>query len=212
MTDEQLAQLFRIHCQLLAAGSDREALTAAVWRLVHGPISGQLRRWYPSHDEAVLSDGLTTAIVEYVEVPRQARATSGAGVLGFLRLRASSRVRDQLRRDSVRRKAEGRSLDDDLETGRLVRLAGGAVVLGPDGDTTTILERFQDLLDATPDPVDQDLLRMIYLDQIRQTWRYAVRLGLTHLSPEEQRLHVKRHKDRVTGKVKRFFKGWVPPK
>lgn len=62
-----------------------------------------------------------------------------------------------------------------------------------------VLQRLHDALD----PVDEKIILMM-LEGVRATERYADVLGIQHLDVEQQRAEVKRAKDRLNKKLRRF--------
>ncbi|MCP4358802.1 MAG: hypothetical protein GY796_12355 [Chloroflexi bacterium] len=62
-----------------------------------------------------------------------------------------------------------------------------------------IIQEFIEELDET----DQQIL-LLMLEGVRRTEDYAAVIGITHLEIGEQRLKVKRAKDRITKKIQRF--------
>jgi len=188
--------------------------------LVYEPLTAQLRREFPEHaypeaDIHLLLEKAADAMLEYGRVPAQANAKSGAGVLGFLVLRAKSRVQSALRRERTRREAEGRfahglTPSRRTDSGKPVELrlaraehseqqAEGIAVPGDSESFDASREssdRRDEVLRAVVDEQDRRLLQLM-LDGVRKTEAYADVLGIAHLGINEQRKIVKQHKDRI---------------
>src|SRR5688572_25641241 len=94
-------RLFTLHQRLL--NGDPTPL-GEIARLVYQPLTSMLHQSFPEVDDHILMEKVADAILEYGKKPHQARALAGAGVLGFLILRAQDRVKNELRRDKTRRR------------------------------------------------------------------------------------------------------------
>lgn len=71
------------------------------------------------------------------------------------------------------------------------------------GDQQYLSEEFEALLETIlPDAKDRAVCALIQQGR-GETSAYAAALGLSHLSPHEQRVQVKRHRDRILKKLQR---------
>jgi DNA-directed RNA polymerase specialized sigma24 family protein len=112
------AALFALHERMLAGDP---TLLGDVARLVLEPLKAQVRQAFRTVDDQLVEDGVADALLEYGRNPSQANATAGAGVLGFLVMRAKSRVIDTLRKDRRRDIAEAgyaHEMNPSAERGR----------------------------------------------------------------------------------------------
>ena len=209
--------LYRLHERMLDGDP---TLLGDVARLVIDPLSQQLHREFPGVDDQLLQGGAADALIEYGKKPIQANAASGAGVLGFLLLRAKSRVKDGIRTERRREVAEARfahGLEPSNERGRAkpvelrrVRTEHNAeelidVVGTPPPDLEDRLEReaqIELVLASAKSDLDRRLLRMM-LAGVRETAEYAQVLGIEAEPVEVQEKTVKRHKDRILAAAKR---------
>lgn len=214
---EFYAQLFALHERMLAGDP---TLLGAVALLVFEPLMAQLRREFRDVDDQITTGGAVDALMEYAKTPAQANATNGSGVMGFIVLRAKSRVIDELRRERRRNLAEGKYAHDldpsvERERGNAVELrrvrtehdAEGlsAVVSMPPPDIEERLEReaqIKGVLAEAKSDVDRRLLELMFAG-VRETVEYARLLGIESEPVEVQEATVKRHKDRLLAAAKR---------
>ena len=202
-------ELFTLHEQMLAGDP---TLLADIARLVLESLIAQLRHEFREVDDHLLQEKAADALLEYGKDPSQANAKAGAGVMGFLVMRAKSRVISGIRKERRREQAEGRfahGLGATKAAGNPVelRLVRGEhhsegpsdTVSAPSLELEERLEieaRVQDVLAGAQSKIDQQILRMM-LDGVRATPEYARVLGIEDRPVEEQRRIVKQHKDRL---------------
>jgi hypothetical protein len=203
--------LYTLHERLLVGDP---TVLGDVAQLVFGPLIAHLRKDFSGEDDHMLQEKAADALLEYGRAPAQAGAESGAGVLGFLVLRARSRVLSALRREQRREVAEGRYAHDLGPTRRKgsanpveLRRAHGEHHSESVGETSPrftepadeALERqarVDDVLAGATDERDRQILQLM-LDGVRATEVYARALGIEDRPVEEQRRIVKQHKDRL---------------
>lgn len=208
--------LYRLHERMLDGDP---TLLGDVARLVIDPLIQQLHKEFPGVDDQLLQGGAADALIEYGKNPIQANAASGAGVLGFLLLRAKSRVKDGIRIERRREVAEARfahGLKPSNERGRTkpvelrrVRTEHNAEVIDVVGTPPPELEdrlereaQIELILASAKSDLDRRLLRMM-LAGVRETAEYARVLGIEAEPVEVQEKTVKRHKDRILAAAKR---------
>jgi hypothetical protein len=220
---EFYAALFVLHERLVSGDPSPLGDMA---KMVLEPLTQQLRQKFPGSsfpqvDDHLLMEKAADALLEYGAAPSQANATSGAGVLGFLTLRATSRVKNALRRERARQRTEGRyahglgprvrgepnnPVELRLVHGEYAEEPPEARVPAPVAkDVTEVLEgqdRRENVLQGVGIELDRLILQMM-LDGIRSTAAYAGVLGIAELPVEEQRRIVKRHKDRIKAAASR---------
>jgi hypothetical protein len=211
------AALYALHERMLQGDP---TLLSDVARLVLDPLTQQLHTEFPHEDEQLLLGGAADALLEYGKNPTQANAHAGAGVLGFLVLRAKSRVRDGIRKERRREVAEARfahglQSSDERSRGNPVELrrvrtehdAEGlsAALAAPSPDVEDRLEReaqIELVLASAESDLDRRLLQMLFAG-VRGTAEYARVLGIEAEPAEVQEKTVKRHKDRILAAAKR---------
>jgi hypothetical protein len=220
---EFYAALFVLHERLVSG--DPSSL-GEVAKMVLEPLTKQLRQKFPGSsfpqvDDHLLMEKAADALLEYGSAPNQANATSGAGVLGFLTLRATSRVKNALRRERARQRTEGRyahglgpTVRGEPKNPVELRLVRGEYGEEPPEervpapvakDLAEVLEgrdRRADVLQGVGNELDRRILQMM-LDGIRSTAAYSEVVGITELPVEEQRRIVKQHKDRIKAAASR---------
>jgi hypothetical protein len=206
-TSEFYPDLFNLHKRLIAA--DGTALSE-IARLVFDRLLSQLRREFPREDDHLLQEKAADALLEYGAAPQIANASSGAGVLGFLVLRAKSRLLTTLKRDRRRRVVEDRfardfsgvSMGDDDNVVELPRVQGEHNVedfVDPASaaeDTSRTEAQISDVLSGVLSDRDRRIVKLM-LEGVRETSTYARVLEIEDRSLDEQRRIVKQHKDRL---------------
>ena len=200
--------LFSLHERLVAGDP---TILGDVAKLVFEPLIAELRNEFRGVDDHVLQEKAAVALIEYGKAPSQANARAGAGVMGFLVLRARSRVMSELKRDRRREEAETRYanerhrhrghrnpvelrrvLSEHIEEDATEMLAEG---LDPVEEVERQARR-SDVLEGAKTEVDGLILSMM-LAGIRATSQYAKVLGIEDRPFQEQRRIVKQHKDRL---------------
>lgn len=214
---EFYAALMALHEQMLAGNP---TLLGEVARLVFDPLMATLHHEFRKVSDQVLNEGAVDALMEYAKEPTGANATTGAGVMGFLVLRAKSRVIDGIRRERHRDQAEGgyaHGLDPSAKRsrGNVVELrraraehvtdemSNGLSVPTPDIEERLDREaQIEAVLAGAKNDLDRRLLKMMFAG-VRETAEYARVLGIDGEPAELQEETVKRHKDRLLAAAKR---------
>jgi hypothetical protein len=177
-----------------------ELCEAALPHLVHS-----LRARFPAHDSHLLESSAIDALMAYYDDPARFDPTRLA-LFGYLRMAA--------RYDALNRIDSDRRREDHL-----VHVDDEDVDITPTGGSTvedavrldewlaqhTTLSRREVLtrLHEALDPVDEEIVLMM-LEGVRATERYAAVMGISHLDTDKQRAAVKRAKDRLNKKLRRF--------
>jgi DNA-directed RNA polymerase specialized sigma24 family protein len=160
---------------------------------------------FPNRDAHLLESSAIDALMAYHDDPAR-YDPDRLSLFGYLRMAARGDMLNRI--DSHRRRED-----------RLVYVDDEDVTLPPDAEDTvedavrldewlarhTTLSRREVLirLHEALDPVDEEIILMM-LEGIRATERYAAVMGITHLAVDEQRAEVKRAKDRLNKKLRRF--------
>jgi len=198
----------------MARGYDSEQLLILHQRLVEGDRTAseeicnlllmslikEVKKKYPRTDEHIISDGSVDAILEYCEKPQTFDATLGIPLERFLKLAATRNVQNFIRGEERRKAREEKYGKRTLETSVELDVAAGNII------TEEILARMQEMkaiLNILDDPLDKKI-KELSLQGERRTEVFAEILGITHLSKEQQKREVKRAKDRIDKKIRRY--------
>jgi hypothetical protein len=198
------SELFGLHKRLV---SGDPTLLGDVATLVLAPLKRHLHAKLRGVDEHVIQEACHDALLEYGKSPLKANATTGAGVMGFLVLRAESRAKNALKRERRRGDVEGRFASGlrPKDPGNVVELAEHRreheiePSTPPTPDPLEHLERRDrraELLDSATSPVDRRLIELM-LDGRRSTSDFARVLGIEGMPLDDQKRVVKQHKDRL---------------
>lgn len=190
------SQMFELHQRLLSGDrTASEQIITAVLETLHSDAERQ----FPRVDDQIRWDGLVKALLEYVANPFNCRAASGEGVTQYLRMVAWRRIANELRGAKRRRGREEVAAKEAL----LAAAEADAVELGsPLGillqseagrEREALIKKCRDLLANDRDRRVLDLR----LQGERETEVFAKALGVELLSVQEQRMAVKRAKDRI---------------
>lgn len=135
--------------------------------------------------------------MSYLKRPEQ-YDPSKRSLLGFLAMAAEGDLRNALAKIKRRTKIEVSMENVDLQVPDGNNDVGSAL----DIDEEQIRGGIQALF---PDPLDQSMASLV-LEGERSTKAYAQVLGIEGLPLAEQRVEVKRHKDRIKKKLERYGK------
>jgi hypothetical protein len=193
-------RVWSLHCSLLAgepaapdsfAGAILETLAADVARQFH------------TVSEDIITQAAIDAVWDHLQNPSKCRATTGSGIIAYIRGMAHKKVLDELRRERRRHAREeswARENLDIIETD--VELLGLAT-------TTTNAHEIEDLsafrtsvLNLLTSETDRQLFQL-RLSGERNTAAFAKVLGLDHLPIVDQRRIVKQNKDRIDKIIRR---------
>jgi hypothetical protein len=180
--------LLTLHRALL--GGSRTASEEIATALIK-PLTAELCRSFEGLDPALVSDGVTDAILEYVTNPQSFDDRHGVPLDRFLRKNAWRNVANTVRGEVRRQRREqtaaamtalvelhpavGNQLQDELDK----RIA-----------------QHQRELAALPGDIEKQIQRLRHSGE-RRTAEFAKVLGIAHLPASEQRSEVKRAKDRI---------------
>jgi len=200
------AQLL-LHEELLAGDPTAPARVAAT---LLSPLIEKLHRAHRRVDRDLLTTAAIDAWHQYVKAPGKFDPSRGKTLLGYLKMAAEGdllNALDRAKRDK-RRLVELDALPP-VEVERLLRNREGRF----DEDPQARLELSEDqkqaaamyrLLDELfPSSIDRQLVELILANE-RKTESYAQILGLQHLTKQEQQREVKRHKDRINKRLRRY--------
>jgi RNA polymerase sigma-70 factor (ECF subfamily) len=166
------------------------------------PLEAFLRGRYPHlRDEQLYEEAVTEALLQYMLKPT-AYAAEKSSLLGYLRMAALGDLRNIMQRE---KRHSGRWVS--LEAVEHLPLVGNEgwddepVELPPGISREQVL---QELRDVVPDPVEWRVLELLVIEEVRETGPYVAVMGITHLSPAEQAVQVKRMKDKLKVRIKRL--------
>jgi RNA polymerase sigma-70 factor, ECF subfamily len=184
-----------IHARLLSG--DPTAPAELVNRVLD-PLSGQLNKKYSKLVvPELITDAVVDALVSYIKNPTQFDQKK-RGLFGFLVMSADGDFKNAL--EKLKRRSRKEISLDDVEVDRL----GGNNAVDDSSLITVESRKVAKRLDNIfKDQRDRKLVNLI-IAGVRSTADFAKILDLHDLSVQEQRREVKRHKDRIIKRLKRF--------
>jgi DNA-directed RNA polymerase specialized sigma24 family protein len=192
------ACLLELHVRVV--DGDRVALNQLAGELWL-PLCRRLRQSFPRAGADVVADASNDAIPTYAARPNGFDSSRGVPLDHFLYGIAARILRDRLRTDKRRDGREGDYAAHILQ-------AYGHQVDDPATSRAAVQEVRRALaLVCSPTELAAALA---WLDE-DDTGIVAVRLGVSHLRPEEQRREVRRFTDRVIKRLRRHFGGGKRP-
>jgi CheY-like chemotaxis protein len=159
-------------------------------------LQQRLRKAFPTTPKDWIYDAVVDALREYHARPARFDVSRGTPLSQFLLFAARRNVLD--RRDAEARR---RGRETIVPSDTLAELAGAAPEMLPAECSTTIAVPEGDFTEA-----ERSVLHLWRAGE-RRTRVYAEALGLGSLPLAEQRVHVKRLKDRVVQRVRRCARG-----
>jgi RNA polymerase sigma-70 factor, ECF subfamily len=191
MPNADEARFRALHLRVLQG--DRLALDLLVEEILHSLLR-DLRRAFHRVPFDLIVDAAEDALLDYAAHPDRFDVARQVPLAWFLRYAAIRNLRNLMRAEE-RRHAREAKYARDLTIIRPTRFSSTAH--GP----IDHLMRARVLAVAHDDGERRALLR--WLDGVRATSAFADALGITHLSPDEQRREVKRFKDRLLKRLSR---------
>lgn len=179
-----------LHARLL---SGERSASEVVTRLLLAKLIAEVTRSYTRVDEQLIADGVIDALLDYCERPQQFDATHGISLDRFLvttaRQNVDNLLRSEHRRKARERKAGSKKCEADV--------AFDPVAGNIRREEQDLIERQRMAMnEALTSETDREVLRL-WWDGVKGTGEFAHVLGLEHLTSDEQRKCVKRHKDRI---------------
>lgn len=160
----------------------------------------------PGHEESLLQDAATDALIDFVQHPTKFNAQKSA-VLTYLTMAAYRDLLNKLTKEQRRQHREVplEVVEETLDEGNNIvepEIENESQVL--DGMTAEKKTEILRMVNETfPDPRDRALLDLM-INGERRTSAFCSALEIQDLSPKEQRKIVKRHKDRITKRLQRL--------
>ncbi len=174
-----------------------ECARAYLWE-----VHGALARRYPGPRHAdLVEEAAHTALVDYVKRPATYNPGKGLSLLRYLIMSAEGDFKNALRKEQ-RHTVRAVPLEDVEHA-----LDDGNKGQGDDGIDLPrgVSERALDeLWREITDPIEREVLRMMYVDGVREYEAYARTMRLDHLDPVARRRQIKRMKDRLEKRVRRL--------
>jgi len=169
------------------------------------PLKDYLRRKYPQTEPEMWLDAATMALLNYVKQPDSYKP-EGKSLFNFLKMAAEGDLKNDLARHKRRT-----SRIVSLNHVALANLAGNINVEEEFITRQDVTSRLQGLKryqaktsqSITEDEPDRRLLELMQA-KVRATAEYAKVLGIEHLPLQKQREEVKRNKDRLSLRLKRW--------
>lgn len=189
-------QILELHQRLLSG--DRTASEQLISAVLE-TLERDTERQFPRVDDQVRWDGMVKALLEYAANPFNCKATSGDEVTQYLRMVAWRRIANELRGAKRRRGREEVAAKESFLAATeadAVELASplGTLLHGEARrEREALINKCRSLLANDKDRRVLDLR----LQGERKTDMFARALGVEHLSLKEQRVAVKRAKDRI---------------
>lgn len=164
-----------------------------------------------TNDDFIVYDAVTDALLAYAQQPTKYNPTK-SGLLTYLTMSAYGDYLNMLARERRREKREipleyvehrldaGNNLIEDLLIEDVLD-----TVMEREGILTPEerIRLLQQVSERFPDPQDRQLLNLMLLGE-RKTAAYSAELGILDSDKNEQRRIVKRHKDRLSKRLKRL--------
>ena len=164
-----------------------------------------------THDDFIVYDAVTDALLTYAQQPTKYNPAK-SGLLTYLTMSAHGDYLNMLARERRREKREvpleyvehrldvGNNLIEDLLIEDVLdTIMEREGILTPEERTRLL----QQVSERFPDPQDRQLLNLMLLGE-RKTAAYSTVLGILNSDKNEQRRIVKRHKDRLSKRLKRL--------
>jgi hypothetical protein len=175
-----------------------EAVEALIERLL--PIlTALVQRSFPRASEDLVVDGVEDALLEYAKAPQKFDRSRGVPLLVFLRLAAVRNVSNLVRGDSRRRALERKLAEQAQPAGWTMPLDQS------DSSDDGLTDSIQAVLATSTDPEEQAVVAL-WLKGERRADPLGRALGIGHLPIDEQRRDLKRLKDRLRNRIKRFLR------
>jgi RNA polymerase sigma-70 factor (ECF subfamily) len=191
-----------IHERLLAddVTAPAELAEAVLEEPVLQLLTQRLRRDFPKlNDPDLLYDSVISALMNYIKRPLQFDPTKRS-FIGFLAMAARGDLINALRqRRHWRKEISLEDVEILSEVGN--NLVGGEIC----HDRFDSQKMWEEVHKLFPEPRDLEILKLIMAGE-KKTEAFAKILGIENRSPEEQRLEVKRHKDRIQKRLERYGK------
>lgn len=186
-----------LHTRLLRG--DRVA-SEEIITLLLAPLSGEVGAKFPFTDPHVVCDGVIDALLDFCAKPSAFDPARGVPIQRYLAKAAWRNLANSVRGEKRRKAREQKAMDEPgNKTVELHPRAGNS----NQNDCGSQTEKYQDLMKALDSSVDQEILKL-RLQGERRTAAFAQILGISHLPASDQRREVKRAKDRIDVRLKRF--------
>lgn len=170
------------------------------------PLIKYLCARYPAGGDSHLAESAAIdALVNYLERPVQYDPNK-LSLLSYLRMAAWRDLLNEIERED---RSSGAS-----QLGHFVELDALSAEQEIEDPSIPSIETlvahntspaWEQLAEILPDPVDYECV-LLMMENVRSTYEFAIVLGITDLSPDEQAREVKRHKDRLKKRVQRHIK------
>lgn len=195
---DEAARLLALHERVRAG--DRAAL-AAVMSAFLPVLVRWLRRRFPRVDDHLLAEAAEDALLDYARRPERFDPRDALAFQGALLQATRRNAVDRLRSESRRRAREGKYVRRALDEARLTELDAFEM----HHDVEALLSRASEV-DFTLSTSERQALRLL-LEGERSTAAWARVLDLADRPPPEQRRVVKRIKDRLLKRLRRWWRG-----
>jgi hypothetical protein len=162
-------------------------------------VTDKLAKRYPTlYDPDLINTAVVDAFYSYLDKPERYRPEKGS-LVNYLLISAEGDLRNLLARDKNKNYIP---LDEDVELSEVngEYIVETAILNSEDNVEELVIAKtslvWGLIKEHLPDLRDQEICKLL-MENIRETEEFSKILGLQDLSIEEQRVIVKRHKDRI---------------
>lgn len=163
------------------------------------PLIAGLKKQYPATDEDVIREIAFQTIEQFAEAPQKYDPQKKT-LLGYLIMDVAGDLKNKLNRKGYEKNWTVLVEDWTLYGNRTIEETSN-----PEMEAEAIGQYLSKLRELMADDTDFMIAKMMEMG-LRSTEEFAKALKIDHLSDEEQRLEVKRHKDRIGKHLQR--NGW----
>lgn len=156
-----------------------------------------LRRGFPRVSDDLLADAVDDALMEYADRPNRFDTTRGVPLRRFLECAARRNLANLLKAEARRRLREAAYGDQVLRSEYCDNYHEECVV-GTGEDS----EFLRAMLSVISNDIEREAF-LGWLRGVRKTYETAQALGLSHLSPADQKREVKRFRERIVKRLRR---------
>lgn len=175
------------------------------------PLQTSLRRGWLLLPREAVQDAVVDALLTYLQRPDAFDPQRSPSLLAYLKMIASRRLTDALRKQMRLNKRE-RSVGGVVEINQYgSNMSAGTwpPAFDEEGDPDALPPEIEEMLNNLfPEPRDRRLLKLICQGR-QETSAYAAILGIGSLLESEQRRIVKQHRDRILKRLRRHQKEFL---
>lgn len=195
-----------IHQRLLANDPSAPSNLVSVYLI---PIMRWLQGRFPKvQDEAMIREAVLKAMLNYIENPSLFNPKR-ASLFSYLKMSAKGDLLNELERERVRigreqeikRKLRDEAVEQNTDTWDELQEDSEILIPEEYGTKQNVIRQ---VLEEFPDPLDRQLLQLMFTGKAKKTSACAAVLGIQDRNEVEQRRLVKQHKDRIKKRLERL--------